>query len=180
METFYVKINWSLSPNFRTQPSYVQAISNPAFEWIAYMIFSFITFSELYGGMRRRLKQVLEVGSFVSGSLQSILTTVNKGYNDPNPIKGALGHDVTNLSILDRSSSFMPFSTSSQNHLTWIVLEEKPFLYVECLTRSFTSKLLDAPEISMFSSLSLNIANQFKGIHSLKPLTNASDCGLIR
>lgn len=143
------------------------------------MIFSFITFSELYGGMRSRLKQVLEVGSFVSGSLQSILTTQNKGCRDPNPIKGALGHDVTNLSILDRSSSFIPFSTSFQNHLICLVLEDQPFLYVECFTRSFTSKLLDAPDISMFSSLSLNIASQFKGMHSLKPLTNASDCGLI-
>ena len=65
-----------------------QASSNPAFAWIAYISFSFIFFSDEYGGMRRTLKHVAAVGSLSSGLLPSNFEMVNLGCMEEKPIRG--------------------------------------------------------------------------------------------
>ena len=71
---------------------------------------------------------MLAVGSISFGVLVSIFVIDMGGYIEPKPISGARGQEVTNLRSLERSSSFISFSTNFQNHFTYFVELDHPFL----------------------------------------------------
>ncbi len=146
--------------------SLIQTISKPAFEFIAYNIFSLKICSVEQSGNRKILKQVLAVGSLLSGLSASSFEIVKHGCIEPNPISGCLGQDVTNFSSFYCSSSFMRLSRSFQNCLITLDSQLYPPMYCVCFYKSDTSICFLAPDNRIYSSFSLKILSHFNGIHS--------------